>query len=97
MGCGRTRNRHSAPPLARRLDNRGHDVNGERTDEYIEAWIPWIATTLLWLAPVIVGLVLAVLAAARGAGKLAWWAIGIHGLLVAFITIPNVIERLTTL
>ncbi len=64
---------------------------------YIEAWGPWIATTLLWLAPVVAGLVLAVLAAVKGAGKLAWWAIAVHGALFLFFTVPNVIDRLATL
>ncbi|QGU04183.1 hypothetical protein [Corynebacterium comes] len=64
---------------------------------YIEAWGPWIATTLVWVIPLIVGLVLAVLAAMRGAGKLAWSGIAIHGLLLAFFIIPNVIDRLINL
>lgn len=64
---------------------------------YIEAWGPWIATTLLWLAPVVAGLVLGVLGAVKGAGKLAWWAVAVHGALFLFFTVPNVVERLTTL
>lgn len=84
----------AADPVARLL-GYGSDVPGEVV--YVEAWLPWIGITLLWLAPVIVGLVLAGIAAKRGGGRLAWWGIGIHGLLLAFFTIPNVIERLTTL
>ena len=40
---------------------------------------------------------LAVLAAVKGAGKLAWWAIAVHGALFLFFTVPNVIDRLATL
>lgn len=61
---------------------------------YIEAWGPWIAITLLWLIPLMVGLALAVIATTRGAGKLAWLGIVIHGLLLAFFVTPNVIDRL---
>lgn len=64
---------------------------------YIEAWGPWIAVTLVWLIPLIVGLVLAAAAARRGAGRLAWVALAVHGLLLAWITIPNVIDRLINL
>lgn len=64
---------------------------------YVEAWGPWIAITLVWLAPVVAGLVLALVAAVRRAGKRAWWALGVHGLLLAFFIIPNVIDRLATL
>lgn len=64
---------------------------------YVEAWGPWIAITLLWLAPVVVGLVLAVIAAQRGAGKVAWGALAVHGVLLLGFTVPNVIERLVTL
>lgn len=80
-----------AGPLAELLGVATGDMG------YIEAWVPWIAFTLLLLAPVVAGLVLAVLAAVKGAGKLAWWAIAVHGALVLFFTVPNVIDRIATL
>ena len=63
---------------------------------YVEAWGPWIAITVLWLAPVAAGLVLAALAVRGGAGKLAVGALVVHGLFPGF-TVPNVVERLLTL
>lgn len=64
---------------------------------YVEAWGPWIVLALLWLAPLLAGLVLAVIAVKRRAGKSAWWAIAVHGLLLLSFTVPNIIERLLTL
>lgn len=64
---------------------------------YVEAWGPWIAITLVWLAPVVAGLVLAVVAVRRGAGVLGWSALVFHGLLLLVFTVPNIIERLLTL
>lgn len=64
---------------------------------YVEAWGPWIVLALLWLAPLLAGLVLAVIAVKRRAGKSAWWAIAVHGLLLLSFTVPNIIERFLTL
>lgn len=64
---------------------------------YIEAWGPWIAITLAWLLPVVIGLVLAVLALRARAGAAAWAALGVHGVLLLGLTVPNVIDRLLTL
>ena len=64
---------------------------------YLEAWGPWIALTLLWLAPLLAGLALAVIAVKRRAGKLAGWAMAVHGLLLLSFTVPNIIQRLLTL
>lgn len=75
----------------------GHGPSAPGEVYYIEAWIPWIITTLLWLAPVVVGLVLALVGVRHGEGRLAWVGVAIHGLLLAFFTIPNVIERILTL
>lgn len=64
---------------------------------YVEAWGPWIAITLAWLFPVLIGLVLAALALRAGAGAAAWTALAVHGVLFVGFTVPNVIDRLLTL
>jgi len=85
----------TSEPIARLVFGFTPDRPGDTF--YLEAWGPWIAVTLAWLAPVIAGIVLAVIACVRGAGKLAWAALAVHSFLLLAITVPNVIERLIIL
>lgn len=64
---------------------------------YITEWGPWIAVTLVWLVPILAGIVSATVALRRGAGKQAWIPLVIHVALFLFFTIPNVIERIMIL
>lgn len=61
---------------------------------YIEAWLPWLAVTLLWVAPLVVGIVLAVMAVRRGAGALAKVALGIHLVILLGTVGPAMLDRL---
>lgn len=61
---------------------------------YLEDWGPWVAVTLVWLAPLVIGVAAAIRAIRRGAGKWAWVALVIHSLLFVAFTVPNVIERI---
>ncbi len=85
----------ASEPIVRSLFGVGPSEPGEAF--YIEAWGPWLVVTLLWVAPLVVGLVLGVLGAVKGAGKLAWWAVAVHGALLLFLLVPNIVDRLTTL
>jgi hypothetical protein len=75
----------------------GFEAGGPGDTFYVEAWGPWIAITLVWLAPVVAGVVLAALAVRSGARKVAWGALIVHGLLFAALTVPNIVERLVVL
>lgn len=66
--------------------------NGEAP--YLEAWLPWLAVSLLWVAPVLVGLVLAVKALRRGAGALAKVALALHLLVLLGTVGPAMVDRL---
>jgi hypothetical protein len=60
---------------------------------YIEDWVPWIAVTMIWLVPILIGLTSSSIALRRGAGKSARTPFLIHLALVIFLTVPNIIER----
>ena len=60
---------------------------------YIEEWGPWLAVTMFWLAPVLVGLVSSAIALRRGAGKVAGIPFVVHLVMFGFLTVPNIIER----
>jgi hypothetical protein len=61
---------------------------------YIEEWGPWIAVTIIWLAPVLVGQVSAAIALRRNAGKSAWVPLALHLVIFVFLTVPNIVERI---
>ncbi len=61
---------------------------------YIEEWGPWIAVTIVWLSPIVTGLVSSAMAIRRCAGKAAWTPFVIHLVIFVFLTVPNIIERI---
>lgn len=62
---------------------------------YLEAWGPWIAVTLVWLLPVLVGLGLALDARRRDVREtLATAAIVVHAVLLAVVAGPPLLDRL---
>jgi hypothetical protein len=60
---------------------------------YVEDWAPWIAVTISWLLPILIGLVSSAVALRRGAGKAGWGPFLLHAALFVFLTVPNIIER----
>ena len=61
---------------------------------YIEAWLPWALATLLWVAPLIAGVVLGVLALRQGAGAMAKVGIVVNAVLLLMLTAPALLDRL---
>ena len=61
---------------------------------YIYEWGPWIAVTLSWLVPILIGLTSSSIALRRGAGKSARTPFLIHLALFLVLTVPNIIERI---
>jgi hypothetical protein len=61
---------------------------------YIKEWGPWIAVTMVWLVPVLIGLASSAIALRRGAGKAAWVPFVVHLTMFGFVTVPNIIERI---
>ncbi|MGE9808599.1 hypothetical protein [Janibacter sp. G1551] len=60
--------------------------------------MPWIALTLLWIWPLLVGLGMAIAAQRRDAKEfLALIAILIHGVLLVLVAGPAVLDRLLNL
>lgn len=66
-------------------------------DGYVDAWLPWITVTLVWVAPLIVGVVLAARALTMHAGRLAWIGLLANTLGLLFVTVPSLVDRLTAL
>lgn len=64
---------------------------------YIEDWGPWIAVTVIWLVPILIGLASSSIALRRGAGKAALFPLLIHLAVFVFLTVPNIIERALSL
>jgi hypothetical protein len=61
---------------------------------YIEAWLPWLAVSFLWVLPLVVGLVLAVRALRSGVGSLAKVALGAHLVALLLALGPSILDRL---
>jgi hypothetical protein len=82
----------ASEPILRTVFGFAPSAPGETL--YIEEWGPWIAVTISWLLPILIGMVASALALRRGAGKQAWVSLLIHLALFLFLTLPNIIERL---
>ncbi len=61
---------------------------------YVESWLPWIAVTLLWVAPLLAGAVLAARALALGAGRLGWIGLAANVVALLALTVPSLVDRL---
>lgn len=78
-------------PLARLL---GAPTSGGEV-LYIEAWVPWIAVTLLWLLPLLIGLALALDARRRDPrDSLPTVATLLHLGLMVVVAGPSLLDRL---
>jgi hypothetical protein len=64
---------------------------------YIEAWLPWLAVTVLWVLPLLAGLGLARAARKQGAGSRAQVAQVVHGVLLIVLVLPSLVDRLVNL
>ena len=60
---------------------------------YLEEWLPWIAATLLWALPLVIGVGLAVQGLRRGAGTIAKVALGFNGIALLLMVGPSLIDR----
>lgn len=63
---------------------------------YLESWLAWSVAELLWVAPVVVGVVLAARARARG-GRLALLALLVNTALLVLVVGPPLADRLLNL
>ena len=61
---------------------------------YVESWLPWIAVTFLWVAPLLAGAVLAARALALGAGRLGWIGLAANVVALLALTVPSLVDRL---
>ena len=61
---------------------------------YIESWLPWLAVTLTWVAPLVAGVVLGVQAVRRGAGRVGWVGLATNAAVLLLMTGPPLLDRL---
>jgi hypothetical protein len=61
---------------------------------HIEAWLPWFAVTLVWVLPLVVGLVLGVQAVRAGAGRAGKAAVVLNSLILGLMVGPPLLDRL---
>ncbi|HEY7718375.1 MAG TPA: hypothetical protein VH915_06420 [Pedococcus sp.] len=61
---------------------------------YIESWLLWLAVTLAWVAPLVVGVVLGAKAVRRGAGRAGWVALATNAGVLLLMTGPPLLDRL---
>lgn len=85
----------AAEPVQRVVFGFVPSVPGETF--YLEAWGPWIAFTVLWLGPLVAGIVISSIALKWGAGRSAMFSLAVHSGLFLIFTVPNIIERLIVL
>ena len=67
-------------------------ANGEVA--YIEEWLPWAAVTLLWVLPLVVGVVLGARAVQAGAGHGGKAAVVLNSLILVLVVAPSLADRL---
>lgn len=60
---------------------------------YIEAWVPWLAMTLIWVLPLVAGLALAVPAIRRGASTTGKAALVLNALVLLLVAGPALVDR----
>jgi hypothetical protein len=62
---------------------------------YVEAWVPWIVITIVWLLPLLVGLALALDARRHDPGDgLAGVALALHAVIIVVVAGPSLLDRL---
>lgn len=61
---------------------------------YLDAWLPWLAVTLLWVLPLLAGIVLAVVATTRRVGGYAWGALIVNGAILLLMVGPPLLDRI---
>lgn len=61
---------------------------------YLDAWLPWLAVTLLWVLPLVAGVVLAVLATTRRVGGYAWGALVVNAAILFLMVGPPLLDRI---
>lgn len=61
---------------------------------YIEEWVPWTAVTLLWVLPVLAGVVLGAQAVRAGAGRAGMAALVLNSLILVLVVGPSLADRL---
>ena len=71
----------------------GAEVEGGEV-AYIEAWLPWLAVSLLWVLPLVAGVVLGVKAVRAGAGREGKAALVLNTLILVLMVGPSLIDRL---
>jgi hypothetical protein len=71
----------------------GAEVEGGEV-AYIEAWLPWLAVSLLWVLPLVAGVVLGVKAVRAGAGQPGKAAVVLNTLILVLMVGPSLIDRL---
>ncbi|MDF2091280.1 hypothetical protein P0Y31_02900 [Knoellia sp. 3-2P3] len=71
----------------------GAEVEGGEV-AYIEAWLPWLAASLLWVLPLVAGVVLGVKAVRTGAGRAGKAALVLNTLILVLMVGPSLIDRL---
>lgn len=81
-------------PIAKLI---GADTEPSGEVHYIEAWLPWIGVSLLWVLPLVAGIVLAVVARAKGAGRMAWLGLALNAFVLVFAIGPALIDRFLNL
>lgn len=75
----------------------GRWLGAEMTDgdvASITAWLPWSAVTLLWVLPLVVGVVLGTRAVRAGAGREGKAALVLNGLILVLVVAPSLVDRL---
>jgi hypothetical protein len=79
------------------LSGRVADALGQPTAGgdvvYLEAWVPWIAVTVLWVLPLLVGFALALVSGRHGGGSLARVGLVVNGVLVVLLVGPSLADR----
>ena len=71
----------------------GAEVEGGEV-AYIDAWLPWLAVSLLWVLPLVIGVVLGVKAVRAGAGRAGKAALVLNTLVLVLMVGPSLIDRL---
>lgn len=75
----------------------GRWLGAEMTDgdvAYLTGWLPWAAVTLLWVLPLVVGVVLGTRAVRAGAGPTGKAALVMNGLILVLVVVPPLTDRL---
>ena len=75
----------------------GRWLGAEMTDgdvAYITQWLPWSAVTLLWVLPLVVGVVLGTRAVRAGAGRGGTAALVLNSLILVLVVAPSLADRL---